>query len=293
MKFRGFSSPRTTPTPDEFYDRVLAEIDNLAELKVVLYVIRHTFGWGKLIDRISLSQFVHGVTRRGMIREGGGSKLVEIPLDRGTGLSEPSVREGLRRAIRHGYLVRYMVCGRCQQEIFKEQAPAKCPYCRKPYRGRQQHYYSLSLLSTELSTLPKELRVHYLRKLGGTPKEFLGVLPQILTPQETTEQETYKQETSIQETDNKQAVAVVVHLLSDFGFKSLDSQAVAEEAVEAGLTLDDVEGCIEDVRGQRSLANAKGFLPAKLRSGEEPPSDEGENDRYPHIKGKYADYIKY
>jgi hypothetical protein len=263
MKFRGFSSPRTTPTPDEFYDRVLAEIDNLAELKVVLYVIRHTFGWGKFIDRISLSQFVRGVTRRSIIREGDSLKQVEVQVDRGTGLSETSVREGLRRAVEHGYLVRYMVCGRCQQEIFEAKAPAKCPYCRKPYRGRQQYYYSLSLLSTELSTLPKELRVHYLRKLGGTPKEFLGVLPQILTPQETTEQETYKQETSIQETDNKQLVAVV-DLLSGFGFKSADSHGIAEEALQAGLTAQDVEAWIEYVCRQGNLTNPKGFLHSVL-----------------------------
>lgn len=97
MKFRGFSSPRTTPTPDEFYDRVLPEIDNLAELKVVLYVIRHTFGWGKFIDRISLSQFVHGVTRRSIIPEGDSLRQADAAVDRGTGLSEISVREGLRR----------------------------------------------------------------------------------------------------------------------------------------------------------------------------------------------------
>jgi hypothetical protein len=291
MKFRGFSSPRTTPTPDEFYDRVLAKIDNLAELKVVLYVIRHTFGWGKFIDRISLSQFVRGVTRRSIIHEGDRLKHVEVQVDRGTGLSEPAVIQGLRRAVEHGYLVRYMVCGRCQQEIFEAKPPAKCPHCQEPYRGRQQHYYSLSLLSTELSTLPKELRVEYLRGLGGTPKGFLGVLLNVLKAQETTEQETYKQETSIQETDNKQLVAVV-GLLSGFGFKSADSQAIAEEALEAGLTAEDVEAWIEYVGRQGNLTNPKGFLRAKVRSCERPPSTE-EDDRYRYISGKYAEYIKH
>ncbi len=186
MKFEGFSSPYTTPTPDQFYDRVLAEIDNLAELKVVLYVIRHTFGWGKFIDRISLSQFAHGITKRTFVREGDEFKQVEITIDRGTGLSEPAVIQGLRRAIEHGYLVRYMVCGRCGQEIFEEEPPAKCPHCQKPYRGRVHYYYSLSFLSTELSTLPKNLRVGYLRSLGGTPKGFLGVLLNVLKTQETT-----------------------------------------------------------------------------------------------------------
>ncbi len=292
MKFQGYRSPRTTPTPNEFYDRVMADIDNLAELKVVLYVIRHTFGWGKFIDRISISQFVNGISKRTMVREGDTFREVRIAVDRGTGLSETSVRDGLKRAIEHGYLVRYMVCGRCEQEIFEQKAPVNCPHCRKPYDGRAQYYYSLPLVSTELSTLPKELRVYHLRNLGGTPKEFLGVLPQILTPQETTEQETTTQETSIQETDNKQLVAVV-DLLSGFGFKSADSQAIAQEAVEAGLTAEDVEAWIEYVAGQSNLTNPKGFLRAKLRSGLKAPSDEDEPDRYRYIKGQYADYIKH
>lgn len=73
-----------------------------------------------------------------------------------------------------------MVCGRCGQEIFEEEPPARCRHCQKPYRGRVHYYYSLSFSSTELSTLPKELRVYYLRILGGTLKGFLGVLPQNL-----------------------------------------------------------------------------------------------------------------
>lgn len=137
--------------------------------------------------------------------------------------------------------------------------------------------------------------MHYLRKLGGTPKGFLGVLPKLPTPQETTEQET----------DNKQLVAVV-DLLSHFGFNSADSQAIAEEALEAGLTAEDVEAWMEYVGRQGNLTNPKGFLRAKLRSGEEPPalsqayperggSIEGpteEEDRYRYIKGRYAEYIK-
>jgi hypothetical protein len=293
MKFRGFDSPRWIPTLAALYDFLLGEIDSLAELKVVLYVIRHTHGWGKFIDRISLSQFMHGVTKREVVIEDGIFKMVEVRLDRGTGLSQPSVTDGLRRAVEHGYLVRYMVCGRCQHEIFEEKPPAKCPLCEKPYRGREQYYYSLNYLSTELSTRPKELRVHYLRSLGGTPQEFLGVLPKFLCPQETTEQETIIQETNIQDTDN--SLSVVVELLSAFGFKRSDCETIAEEALEAGLTVEDVARWIEYVCDQTSLTNPRGFLRAKLRSGEVPPAlaDAEEHDLDRYISGRYADYIKY
>jgi hypothetical protein len=76
--------------------------------------------------------------------------------------------------------------GRRGQEIFEQQPPARWPDCRKPYRGRVDYYYDLCFLCTELSTLGKNLRVGYLRSLGGTPKEFLGVLLNVLKTQETT-----------------------------------------------------------------------------------------------------------
>jgi hypothetical protein len=84
--------------------------------------------------------------------------------------------------------------------------------------------------------------VGYLRSLGGTPKGFLGVLPQnlrVYSPRflPHKKQHNKKQQTRNKRTrNNKQAVAVVVHLLSAFSFKSSDSQALAEEALEAGLT---------------------------------------------------------
>ena len=75
----GFLKPTTTPTPDEIFDVWLPEL-SLSELRVLLYIVRRTFGFRKDADAISLSQLTKGITK----------KNGEI-LDRGTGLSRPSV----------------------------------------------------------------------------------------------------------------------------------------------------------------------------------------------------------
>lgn len=49
--------------PDGLFDILLPRLSG-AELKVLLYIVRRTFGWKKNSDRISLSQFENGITRK-------------------------------------------------------------------------------------------------------------------------------------------------------------------------------------------------------------------------------------
>jgi hypothetical protein len=82
--FAGFYPPRYTPVPDQLFDELLADLSG-AELKVLLYIIRRTFGFKKDRDRIALSQMVGGIiTRDGRV------------LDRGTGLHKGTVITALR-----------------------------------------------------------------------------------------------------------------------------------------------------------------------------------------------------
>src|SRR5436305_13942529 len=82
--FQGFRFPNTTPVPDELFDTLLAGLSG-AELKVLLYICRRTFGFKKERDTISLSQIASGiVTREGKV------------LDRGTGLSKRHVQRALK-----------------------------------------------------------------------------------------------------------------------------------------------------------------------------------------------------
>src|SRR6266849_9255423 len=91
-RFKGFARPNTTPTPDDLFDRFLAELSG-AELKVILYIIRRTFGFKKAADSISLSQLCSGIrTRSGK------------SLDRGTGLSLSAVKLAVRSLEKRGLI---------------------------------------------------------------------------------------------------------------------------------------------------------------------------------------------
>jgi len=84
-KFMGFYSPRSTHVPDNFFDEVMPDLSP-AQVVVLLYIFRRTFGFKRDSDNISLSQLVSGiVTRDGRI------------LDRGTGLGKSTVTRSLKK----------------------------------------------------------------------------------------------------------------------------------------------------------------------------------------------------
>jgi Bacteriophage replication protein O len=84
LRFKGFLSPRYTQVPDELFDELMAYLSG-AELKVLLYIIRRTFGFKKDSDHISLRQICSGIkTREGEV------------LDKGTGLSLSTVQIALK-----------------------------------------------------------------------------------------------------------------------------------------------------------------------------------------------------
>src|SRR5436190_8355550 len=82
--FQGFRFPNTTPVPDELFDELLADLSG-AEVKVILYICRRTFGFKKESDNISLNQMLHGITKKD------GTQL-----DRGLGLSKPTLLRALK-----------------------------------------------------------------------------------------------------------------------------------------------------------------------------------------------------
>ncbi len=84
IEFEGFHFPTTTPVPDQLFDNFLHLLSG-AELKVILYIIRRTFGFKKQADNISLNQMLDGIVKRDGTR-----------LDWGTGLSKPTLLKALR-----------------------------------------------------------------------------------------------------------------------------------------------------------------------------------------------------
>jgi hypothetical protein len=94
--FGGFDRPESNyfKMPNTWTD-ITAEIDSIAELKVVEYILRHTWGYQEydVKKHITIDEFM-----RGRRRQDGGR------MDKGTGLSERAVYDGLRKAVANGLI---------------------------------------------------------------------------------------------------------------------------------------------------------------------------------------------
>lgn len=84
----------TTQVPNVIIDDWMTTLSG-AELKVVMYVTRRTFGFRKLADQISVRQIVSGIRKRDGTR-----------LDSGTGLSRAQVIRVLRSLVDKGIVIR-------------------------------------------------------------------------------------------------------------------------------------------------------------------------------------------
>jgi phage replication O-like protein O len=155
FRYRGFASPNYTQVPDDVMDVLMPELSG-AELKVLLYIIRRTFGFKKQADAISLNQIMNGITtNNGRV------------LDRGTGLSESTVLSALK--------------GLIQKDVIVAERR------RSATKGDQPTIYSLHMAETE-EALP-ENRGRGEVEIGDPPPLQSGT-------QETVEQQTEGQDRS-------------------------------------------------------------------------------------------------
>lgn len=93
LDFPGFASPNYTQVPDELFDLLMPQLSE-CELRVLLYVIRRTFGFKRDSDAISLSQLVEGiVTREGQ------------RLDYGAGVARSSAVRAIKGLLEKGVIV--------------------------------------------------------------------------------------------------------------------------------------------------------------------------------------------
>src|SRR2546423_15551369 len=94
--YAGFSKPEANffRLPNEWTD-ITAKITSLAELKLVEYVLKHTWGYSEfdMVKKITTDEFINGRKRKDGTR-----------IDSGTGLSKQSVIHGLMSAVMHGLL---------------------------------------------------------------------------------------------------------------------------------------------------------------------------------------------
>jgi DNA-binding PadR family transcriptional regulator len=95
-RFRGFDVPQQnwSKLPHALIE-ALPLIETSGELKVLLYILRHTWGYQEFsaMKKITLDEFCNGRKRRDGAR-----------IDAGTGLSRPTVIDGLKRAEEHGFI---------------------------------------------------------------------------------------------------------------------------------------------------------------------------------------------
>lgn len=93
-KFSGFNDPEENwvKLPKAIYDN-LDRFSSGAELKVVLYVLRHTWGYGDDYKAMSVTEICEGRRRKDGTH-----------IDAGTGLQAQAARNGIKRAIEHGFL---------------------------------------------------------------------------------------------------------------------------------------------------------------------------------------------
>src|SRR5437763_15408604 len=95
-QFTGFSKPEANffRLPNEWTD-ITAKVTSLAEMKLVEYVLKHTWGYSEfdVVKKITTDEFMSGRKKKSGER-----------IDIGTGLSKPSVIAGLKSAVEHGLL---------------------------------------------------------------------------------------------------------------------------------------------------------------------------------------------
>lgn len=95
-EFLGFHEPTEnwSKLPNELITQ-FSRIETLAELKVILYILRHTWGYGDDDPKkITMDEFQYGRKKRNGTR-----------IDTGVGMMPQAIRDGLGRAESHGFIV--------------------------------------------------------------------------------------------------------------------------------------------------------------------------------------------
>lgn len=161
--FKGFQKPNYTSVPDELFDELLPLLSG-SELKVLLYIIRRTFGFKKDSDTISIGQMLNGITTR----DG-------RTLDSGAGVSKPALLQALRGLQEKNVII-------IERSMSEE-------------RGHEPTRYSLNIRGQD--PLGKESSLPLVKEVDqGVGQETLpSPRSRKLTTQETVEQETVKQKT--------------------------------------------------------------------------------------------------
>jgi len=153
--FPGFGRPNYTQVPDELFDVLMPSLSE-CELRVLLYIVRRTFGFKRDSDFISLSQLVDGIVTRDGER-----------LDHGAGVARSSAVRAIKGLLEKGVIV--------------------ATKRSSVQRGNETTSYALRFASSQTPTVVVAQFHGETRGAGSTMKPPL-VAPR--NPQETVEQQT-------------------------------------------------------------------------------------------------------
>jgi len=182
LLFLGFRSPNYTTVPDELFDILLPRLSG-AELKILLYIVRRTFGWKKGSDRISLSQFESGITR----------KTGEV-LDGGTGLSSRAIRIALQSLVEKNILVKKRITSR-------ERGHESTEYALNVIGGAPSVQTTQGGATPSVKSTEAPLSAENTQALGD--KVYKGLGPKVPT-QETTLQERLNKNVNVRHLKNRE-----------------------------------------------------------------------------------------
>lgn len=235
--------PNSTQIPDVILDSWMAQLSG-SEFKVLLYICRRTYGFGKEGDTISIRQIMSGIVRRDGER-----------LDNGTGLSKETVCSALRGLEERGVV-------RCQRNA-------------DDLHGDTANFYSLNL-EIEINFPPASQKNGH----GGVRKFDTGEgkFSDTGGVRKSDTQETAVQETVTRNSNNKNSVptsadtlfADAVSVLADELIQAGVSRSAAAELAtsnpdECRLQLDYLP--YAEIRGARGA-----YLAAAIRDGYGPPA---------------------
>jgi hypothetical protein len=294
FEFAGFSRPESNyfRMPNNWTD-ITARINSLAELKVVEYILRHTWGFQEfgIKRRITIDEFIYGRKRTD------GSRM-----DLGTRLSEQSVRNGLKQAIEDGFIL--------EEVDARDLARIKKYYCLRMVESAQP-------TDTDECIEPEERKIRHNRKPAGVktldpkvqdldPEVYnLDLRAQILDPDpqdldlrsQNFRPRTEKDNPNKLNQNNHHKQAVVEQLLVDYGV----SPEVARE-ISQHTSLKTVESWMDYVDSAERVRDRPAFLVKMLRSTDKPvssrPTGRAQNNAginyaaYTNPDGKYHYLLK-
>ncbi|HEX2914542.1 MAG TPA: replication protein [Chloroflexia bacterium] len=262
--FHGYGQPTFTAIPDLFLDHQMQDLTK-AELKVMLYIFRHTYGFQKHCDAISYSQFVEGITTRDGRR-----------LDRGAGVSERSVVRALDVLVERGLIFRhYQLADNSgfRVTIYELNIDGE-PHWQAP--GASQITTPPAKLAEPSrnydATSPVDLAVPS-RNYDATPPVDLAVPPSVKIADT---KNIYKQNTSIQHTSKQHTLLcdddVAEEMLETAGMQSKAVQELSRLAAKNGRDATYLQAWQRYIAGQESIANPQAYLRRVVSENADPPA---------------------